>query len=86
MKALLEFNLPEDAAEHKMAIRGREAHRALWETVQQVFRPARKHGYDDVKLNALIDANPDATEIIRLLEDRFHEILNAADINLNDCY
>jgi hypothetical protein len=46
MKAILEFNLPEEANEHKQAIEGGRWELALWE-LDQDFRSIHKYG-DDV--------------------------------------
>ncbi len=54
MKATLTFNLPEEQEEFKLATKGSEAHGAIHEIGQEVFRPARKHGYPDHKIQALI--------------------------------
>ena len=47
---------------------------------EQVFRPARKHGYADPRLNKLVENDEKVLEVIGLLEDKFHEILNYYEI------
>lgn len=87
MKAILEFNLPEDRFEHTRAVKGTDAYIVLWEVSQQIFRPARKHGYlSDPKLNQLLggDHGDAVEEAIGLLEDKFHELLRDRGISLED--
>ena len=55
MKAILEFQLPEDQREHKFAIKGKDYILSLWEISQEIFRNARKHGYPDKTLNDYIE-------------------------------
>jgi len=43
MKAMLEFNLPEEANEFKLASRGSDYWKALWE-LQEEFRRLTKYG------------------------------------------
>jgi hypothetical protein len=84
-KASLSFNLndPDDVEQFRRAVNANAAHIALWEISQQVFRPARKHGYADALLRTLFDKNPDyAAELIGLLETRFYEIVNQAGLDI----
>lgn len=69
---------------------------ALNETVQRVFRPARKHGYPSPKIqqmiekiNKLIPEGDEYEEIscewlIGLLEDEFHAILEEYNVNMDE--
>ena len=86
----IKFNLPEEQEEHKHAMEGSTYHLALWEIANEVFRPARKHGYSDPKIQRMIDwldergsEENNATELISLLESRFYEILNERSISIN---
>lgn len=54
MKGILEFNLPEESEEHRMAVNANAAYAALDEIGNQVFRPARKHGYPQEEINSVI--------------------------------
>jgi hypothetical protein len=78
MKAILEFDLtnPEDREQHTRIFQGQLALDFLFDVEQEVFRPARKHGYPDSpigrRLNQLIESNPEAGEIIGLLEDLYY--------------
>jgi len=94
MKAVLEFNLPEEGTEHRQAVFSQEAYSALWDISQEIFRPARKHGYQDSRIQKLIDhldsvgENSDtvdratATELIGKLETLFWEILARYKVEL----
>jgi len=42
-KAILEFNLPEDQSEYKIANQARDMHSAIWE-VYNILRSKHKHG------------------------------------------
>jgi hypothetical protein len=76
------FNLPEENDELNLAIKASAMSVALFDIGQEVFRPARKHGYNNQELNDLIEKNPDASEIISILEKMFYNILT--DNNIGD--
>ncbi len=90
MKAILEFNLPEDRSDHIRATKATDAFIALWDIAQEIFRPARKHGYSDNRLRELMDYEKDpktaeaVTEAISLLEQKFYEIVNERGVNPSD--
>lgn len=76
MRATLTFNLPEEEQEFLVTSKAGSLQAAIWDVGQEVFRPARKHGYPDSALQALVEANDGAAEeIISKLEQLFHEIL-----------
>ena len=79
MKATLEFNLPEENEEFLIAQKGELYHAALSKTYEEVFRPARKHGYRDPVLNRLASTD-NGQELVALLEVRFLEILDMYEI------
>jgi hypothetical protein len=54
VKGILEFNLPEESGEFEDAINAPKYRAALFETRQQVFRPARKHGYGRHDIHVLL--------------------------------
>lgn len=67
---------------------------ALWDIQQEIFRPARKHGYSDPRLNKLLESTKIVTdkdgdsyamgyEIVGLLEEKFHQILEQHGIELD---
>lgn len=80
MKAILEFSLPEESEEYKNAMEGSSMCSALHDTTQEVFRPARKHGYPDGPIREFFAKHSENeqskfAELIGLLEDRFIEVL-----------
>ena len=87
MKAKLEFDLNDfqDRKEHTLALKGRDAYMAMHDIAYAVFRPARKHGYNDSPdITALLEKlGPESNELIGLLEDRFYEILRDREIDLD---
>lgn len=99
MEAILKFNMdePEDRVEFNRATKAAKAYGALWDISQEIFRPARKHGYPDSNLNELIEKSGDyedkeygslniATEVISRLETKFYEILENNGVNLDEDY
>ena len=76
MKAILEFDLnePDDRMHHKMAVDAQDLLCFIWDVEQYVFRPHRKHGYGDVKLDQLIQRHPEVEEAISLLEQRYFDL------------
>lgn len=66
MKAILEFNLPEDREEHTMAIRGHEAFIALNEIIER-FRALDKYE------NELITDEKISISVVR---DEIHNIIS----------
>ena len=54
-KAILKFTLPDDDAEFQLALSAGKMHSALWNVGQEVFRPARKHGYPNERTQHLLD-------------------------------
>lgn len=78
MKGKLEFDLPEEREEFELAVNAGKYSSLLWEIEQQVFRPARKHGYSGAssqELNKLCE-NEDVCEAIHLLEKLYYELKN----------
>jgi len=91
--ATLTFNLEDGFSRnaHKRAVNATNAYIALLEIVNEVFRPARKHGYSNAKLNGLLEQCGETDEgygrgeeIIGILEDMFFEILEDNNVNLDD--
>jgi hypothetical protein len=79
MKAQLIFNLddPDDRDSHQMAVKARDMTIALSEIRMRMFRPSRKHGFNDEYLNQINDANP---ELFAKLETMFNEICEEYDV------
>lgn len=72
MKAILEFNLPEDEAEFYCATKGTAMLNVLWE-LQQELR----------KLYKYEELNEDEYKIVERLRDFLNDSLNDHEINLN---
>jgi hypothetical protein len=64
MKVILEFCPYEDSDALDAALNGAKYRDKLDEIWQQVFRPYRKHGYSQKKLQECIEANPEVAETI----------------------
>lgn len=85
MKIILEYNTEEEAL---AAINGWRKQAAIDEVGNEVFRPARKHGYGDTEINTILahldglceqDVTPEglwARDLIHALERKFWEIMN----------
>lgn len=91
-KASIHFNLPEESQDFHDAVHAVDYKLALWEISQEIFRPARKHGYPDEKIQKLLQTidecvstvmeNGQGTDLIGLLEEKFYEILREKGIEL----
>lgn len=79
MKAILEYNLPEDKEDFERATKALDMELALWDIANDIFRPARKYGYDDEELNNLAKGNE---QLIGLLEQKFYAILEERGVSL----
>jgi hypothetical protein len=91
--ATLTFNLEDGFSRnaHKRAVNATNAYIALFNIANEVFRPARKHGYPEGKINKLLDecgeteeGHSRGVELIGELETKFYEILEDNGIDLND--
>lgn len=81
MKAILEFNLPEDREDFEIYRKAIDMSITLDDLGNEVFRPARKHGYGGLhaqRLNELIE-DEKVAEAISLLEELFYEVKNRRD-------
>lgn len=79
MKAYLQFNLPEETEEFNLANDSGKLAVALFEIRNDLFRPARKHGYDEGPIKDYLDSFDEKTkdrmiELILLLEEKFSSI------------
>jgi hypothetical protein len=72
MKAILEFNLPEDQHEYDVVLQAQKTHSFLWDFSQQL-RSWRKYHHD------FKDAN-DALDQIR---EEFYKLLNEHQVNID---
>lgn len=88
MKATLEFDLPEDKDDLLLALNATKYTIALDEIGNQVFRPARKHGYSNPLVQTLIDKLNDLVETLptEVLQEKgwpvseYQQPLNAIDL------
>ncbi|NCY20684.1 hypothetical protein EBX31_01850 [bacterium] len=55
-KVTIEFELPEDREALSAVMKSGGMESFIWDVEQEVFRPARKHGYADQEIQGLIDA------------------------------
>lgn len=87
MKITLEFdtNKEDGNEEAKTAISAINIDRynsAIWDISQDIFRPARKHGYPNKELQDLLKKDG-VTETIEILEKMFFDILHDNEIRLD---
>lgn len=73
MTAQLIFDMtdPNDREQHKMAVHASDMAITLSEIRQRMWRPSRKHGYDNPYLNKIDEDNP---ELFLALEEMFNDI------------
>jgi hypothetical protein len=83
VKAILEFQLPEEQEEYELANKALDMHSALFDTGQQVFRPHRKHGYSDENIQALLDKlGQDGYDLVSALESKYYDILREYNLDI----
>jgi len=73
MKATLEFNLPDDQHEFDLAVQSGNMYAALWDISQELRTMWKYKEYQSEEEYALVDS----------IRDKFYEILNEHNINLN---
>lgn len=73
MKAILEFNLPEDAREHNLAARAGNMYSSLWE-LDQWLRGKIKYGHDFKSADEALEAS----------RKELHDILDSNSVVLDD--
>ena len=73
MKAILEFNLPEDQPEFNNAIKGGDWKHVCWE-MDQYLRRNTKYAPDD--------ANEEALEALKKVREEFNRIMNENNLDL----
>jgi hypothetical protein len=62
----------EDSHSYDQAMASPKLEQLIEFVEQEIFRPARKHGYPDPQLQALLES-PQAAELISLLESKYYE-------------
>ncbi len=97
-KIIVEFHIkdPYDLEEYNNFMRGQQLRDVIDDITNEIWRPARKHGYSDPAIQKLLDyahekdytiEHPEygkvsiLEELISLLEDKYNEILEE---NLNE--
>lgn len=83
-KAILEFNLDEPSEEmaFKRAMKATDVYLCLWDLSEEVFRPARKHGYPEY-LGPMMNINEWSDEthaVVAKLEEMFYNLLNERNV------
>jgi len=73
MKAILEFELPEDEDQFTVAARGMDLYLALWD-IDQYLRSVIQHGVDTDKIQPFSAAH---------IRERLYEILEGRNLNLD---
>ena len=74
MKAILEFELPEDQDQYEIANNASKMYLALWD-IKQLFRSKLKYNSDGL--------NSEQLEQWEIMQDEFFEILDNNDLKLN---
>lgn len=88
---ILTFDRTEQEYEFNCALKGMDYKFALQDIANEVFRPARKHGYGDSEIQSCIETinkkldDTDYVErLVALLEQKFYDILNERNLNIHD--
>ena len=88
MKASLHFNLPKEREEFNNAAKANEMKSLLFEISQEIFRPARKHGYSDPRMKKFLEEGgqlkPEIADAIGVLEEIFYELASESGINIHE--
>jgi len=74
MKAIIEFELPEDQDQYEIANNASKMYLALWD-IKQLFRSKLKYNPDGL--------NAEQLEQWESMQDGFYEILNNHDLKLH---
>lgn len=72
MKAILEFNLPEDSSDHEMCINAYRYHNSLYE-FKQLLRQKIKYG----------EHTDEIYDVYEKIRDEFNDILDSNNVNLD---
>jgi hypothetical protein len=85
-------NDPDQKEEFRLVMQARQQLFALEEIADEIFRPARKHGYKDKHIEHLLklsgNIEPEGygvgTELISALETKFYEILRNRGVSVHE--
>lgn len=84
LKITFDFEDNADRAQLQRTVNATAAYVALQEIGEQIFRPARKHGYMDKRIDDLLTELGDkGLELLELLERDYREILSDNSIDLD---
>ncbi len=83
MKAILEFNLPEDRSDFEIHNKSTDMYCALTMIREKIFRPIRKHGYSNPELQKLSE-NEDVRKFMELLETEYNQLLKQNEVDSLD--
>lgn len=75
MKAILEFNLPEDNVEYELASKASSMHSVLWD-MDQWLRAQYKYMSDE-------EYSEDKYEAYELAREKLNELMNENNVNLD---
>jgi hypothetical protein len=70
----------EDNTEFLDTLKAADMRAALLAIREEVFRPARKHGYMNATLQGLMNDTETSVELVGLLEDMYNDILDRYDV------
>ena len=73
MKAIIEFNLPEEKREHLAAMHGMDAFCSLW-SIQQIIRNAGKHA----------NFTDEQWEVYEQIKAAIYEEINSLDVDVEN--
>ena len=79
MKLILEFNLPEEREEAKMANQAGAMASAIMDIHTHLFRPLNKHGYPSPELNKLANTKV-GRATIEALQKLYQQILDENEL------
>ena len=77
-----DVSTPEGKESAERALQADTLYAALGDIANEVFRPARKHGYSEADLQKLLDENEVVSTVIGRLEEKFFEILREYNVTL----
>lgn len=78
-KAILEFNIEDGFGREELddALNGSKYKCQIEDIWTQVFRPYRKHGYNNPEINEIIEKmGEDGDKLMEYLIDRYFEVVN----------
>lgn len=81
-EATITFTLPDESTEFQTAVDSSAMAAAIFDIRNHVFRPARKHGYEDRRIQELLEKlGSDGEDLVEHLERLFGEILDGYGVS-----